>query len=89
MSDKKISELPAASAVTADDLIVIVDSPSGTPVTQKATAAMLATFIGGATSQVYEGRDPAAPDDPTRAAINYPTGGGSITQWSIAGQIWV
>lgn len=41
------------------------------------------------TTQVYENRDPAAPDDPTKAAINFPTGGGPITQWSIASQAWV
>ncbi len=89
MADRKITELPAASAITGDDLIAIVDDPNGTPITQKATASMLATFIGVATTQVYEGRAPAAPDDPTRPAINYPTGGGSIEQWSVVGQIWV
>ena len=40
-------------------------------------------------TQVYENRDPAAPDDPTRAAINFPTGGGPITQWAPSLQAWV
>jgi hypothetical protein len=42
---------------------------------------------GGGTIQVYEGRDPAPPDDPTKAAVNYPVGGGSLTQWT--GAAWV
>jgi hypothetical protein len=44
---------------------------------------------GGGTIQVYEGRDPAPPDDPTKAAVNFPTNGGSLTQWSVALQAWV
>jgi parallel beta-helix repeat protein len=40
-----ITALPAATAVTADDLFVVVDSPGGTPVSQKATAAQLASFV--------------------------------------------
>jgi len=43
--------------------------------------------LGGA--QVYEGRDPLPPDDPTRAAINYPNGGGTQTQWDTGSQAWV
>lgn len=42
MTDIRISELPAATAVTADDLIPIVDSG----VTRRATAAQMRTFIG-------------------------------------------
>lgn len=41
MADVKISELPAATAATLDDLIVLVDDPSGTPVTKKMTFASL------------------------------------------------
>lgn len=44
---------------------------------------------GGGSTQVYEGRDPLPPDDPTKAAFSYPVGGGTITQWSIEDQIWV
>lgn len=44
---------------------------------------------GSGTVQVYEGRAPAAPDDPTQAAIDFPTGGGSIQQWSVTLQSWV
>ncbi len=44
---------------------------------------------GGSSSvQVYEGRDPAAPNDPTKAAVSFPVGGGSLTQWSVVNQAW-
>lgn len=89
MSDKRITELPAASAITGDDLIPIVDSPNGTPVTQRATAAQFAAFVISAAGQVYQGRSPAAPDDPTRPALDYPVGGGSLLQWDIPSQLWV
>jgi hypothetical protein len=45
MSTIRISALPAASAITADDLLPIEHDPSGTPVTQKATAAQVATTV--------------------------------------------
>lgn len=38
---KKISELTVLSAPAANDLLVIVDDPSGTPVTKKVTVADL------------------------------------------------
>jgi hypothetical protein len=41
MADVKISELSASSAVTPDDLFVMVDDPSGTPVTKKVSASVL------------------------------------------------
>ena len=47
MADVKISELTAAEAATADDLVVIVDDPSGSPVTKKLTIAELATAVAG------------------------------------------
>ena len=47
MADVKISELTAATAATSDDLVVIVDDPSGTPVTKKLTIAELATAVAG------------------------------------------
>ena len=46
MANIKISELPAASGFTADDLMPIVDDPGGTPVTQKLTKAQLMTSLG-------------------------------------------
>ena len=38
---KKISELTALTTISGDDLLVIVDDPSGTPVTKKVTVANL------------------------------------------------
>jgi len=38
---KKISELTALTSISGDDLLVIVDDPSGTPVTKKVTVANL------------------------------------------------
>lgn len=43
MSNVKISELPAAAAVTPDDLFVIVDDLSGTPTTKKVAAHLVRT----------------------------------------------
>lgn len=41
MADKKISQLNAMAVVTADDLLVVVDSPGVTPETKKITAGDL------------------------------------------------
>lgn len=38
MSYIKISQLPAATGVTDDDYLVIVDDPDGAPITRKITA---------------------------------------------------
>lgn len=48
MADTKASALPAASGVTADDLLYLVNDPAGTPASQKATAAQLLAYIEGA-----------------------------------------
>lgn len=48
MADVKITQLPAASGVTADDLVPIVNDPAGTPATQKATAAQVLAYVQGA-----------------------------------------
>ncbi len=43
---------------------------------------------GGGTTQVYTGAaPPAAPTDPTKPALFYPTGGGTLLQWD--GAAWV
>jgi len=41
MSNVKISELAEATTPTTDDLVMIVDDPSGTPISKKSTLANL------------------------------------------------
>lgn len=41
MADKKITDLTELTALSQDDLLVVVDSPGGTPITKKITAANL------------------------------------------------
>lgn len=57
MAVVKISQLPAASAVIATDLVPMVDDPSGTPVTQKATWTLVRDYIlsvSGGTATISE-----------------------------------
>lgn len=66
--------------------------PSFSPV--YAAGADLGTVTGGLTvvtlREVYTGESPpAAPDDPTKPAVFYPTGGGSLLQWDVALQAWI
>jgi hypothetical protein len=44
-----------------------------------------AGLFGGGTQQVYN--DEPTPDDPTKPALSFPTGGGTLTQWT--GSAWV
>lgn len=44
---------------------------------------------GSGVEQVYEGRAPAIPDDPTKPAVDFPLGGGTMLQWSVQDQTWV
>ena len=45
MADIKISALGAISSVAGEDLIAIIDDPSGTPASRKATITQVATFV--------------------------------------------
>jgi hypothetical protein len=53
----------------------------------------IAALLGGSSSsltQVYTGAAaPAAPNDPTKAALFYPNGGGTEQQWDTVGLAWV
>jgi hypothetical protein len=44
---------------------------------------------GSGLLEVYQDRDPLPPNDPTKGALNYPLGGGILTQWDILSQTWV
>lgn len=57
------------------------------PYTLLAAIEALSSGGGLGTQQVFEGRDPAPPDDVTKPAVNYPIGGGALTQWD--GANWV
>ncbi|MCA6318322.1 hypothetical protein [Phenylobacterium sp.] len=46
----RLQDLPAASGVAAEDLFWMLDSPAGTPVDQKVSAAQLTAYFGGAIS---------------------------------------
>lgn len=43
---------------------------------------------GDGVQEVYEDRAPAAPDDPSRPAVNYESATGALTHWSVANQSW-
>lgn len=45
MPNVKISALPAIASVAAEDLVAVVDDPSGTPATRKATVTQLGAAI--------------------------------------------
>lgn len=45
MADTKITGLTGIASVAAEDLIAIIDDPSGTPASRKATITQLATFL--------------------------------------------
>jgi hypothetical protein len=44
---------------------------------------------GSGVEQVFEGRDPAPPDDVTKAALSFPVGGGLVTEWSPSLAVWI
>jgi hypothetical protein len=50
----KISALTAATTLTADDYLVLVDDPAGTPTTKRITAANAAEYFGSGTPQPLE-----------------------------------
>jgi len=50
MADVKISALGAISAVAGEDLVAIVDDPSGTPASRKATIDQIKTYIDAMTA---------------------------------------
>jgi hypothetical protein len=45
MADKRITQLTASSGLVATDILPVVDDPSGTPETQKATIGQVAQAV--------------------------------------------
>jgi len=76
MANVTIADLAAASGVTADDLIEIENDPSGTPGSQKATAAQLLSYIQGAISVPISGINATG----TASASTYLRGDGT---WAV------
>ena len=50
MADIKISALGAIASVAGEDLVAIIDDPSGTPASRKATITQIATFLASDTT---------------------------------------
>jgi len=52
----------------------------------------IASLAGGpagtASNQVYQDHEGSAPDDPTKPALSYSTGG-TIYTWDVASQAWL
>jgi len=69
------------SSVSCTDLFCFALHPPG-PFSAPASS-------GSGTQQVYQDRNPAAPDDPALPALSYPTGGGTVTEWDVASQTWI
>jgi len=56
MADKKITELTQLTTLTSDDLFVVVDDPSGTPITKKIAAAdLFGNGISYVTTSTFKG----------------------------------
>lgn len=92
-TSKKVTELVAASAVSADDLIYVVDDPSGTPTSKKATAKVFlesnvaanVAFAGPVIANYVVATVNSTPANSTAVPSGYPIG--SI--WSDGSYIYV
>jgi hypothetical protein len=67
MADKKVTALDALTTVAADDLLLIVDDPSGTPTSKKVTAANLATYTSTGLATLASPTFTGTPAAPTAA----------------------
>lgn len=54
MANQKIAQLPAASAIADTTILEVTTDPSGTPASEKATAAQLAAYVQDKTSDLTE-----------------------------------
>lgn len=53
MADTKISALSAIASIAGGDLVPVVDDPSGTPATTKATIDQIKTYMGANTHDIW------------------------------------
>lgn len=44
---------------------------------------------GSGTQQVYQDHTGSPPDDPTKPALSFPTGGGGVSEWDVVSQTWI
>jgi len=90
---------PAASnSDNADvrNLTVIAPAPTDTVLiitargTFRTTVALLVAAVAPAapTQTIFQDRTGSPPDDPTKPALSYPTGGGDLSQWDVQSQTW-
>ena len=100
MADVKISALGAIASVAGEDLIAIVDDPSGTPASRKATMTQVLTFINANSTAIANLVEDTTPDlGGTLTGSGFDqTGMGTISMTEQAaanadvagdGQIWV
>jgi hypothetical protein len=78
MADQKITALTALSTPATEDLLAIVDDPSGTPITKKVTIAnLLSLFVSNVTVQVITaGTTTYTPTTGMKKALVIAVGGG-------------
>lgn len=75
MADAKISELNAASAITTDDLLVIVDDPGGSEQTKKITVANFFQTIPNKVAWTAIASVPTAANNTAAASAGIAVGG--------------
>lgn len=87
MADLKISQLPPISLVSGVDLIAVVDDPSVTPITSRATVNQLAAFLASnpitLSNKIIITPTIASFVNATHSHLNA-TGGGTITAAAIS-----
>ena len=82
MADQKLTALSAIGSVTAEDLLYIVDDPSGTPVSRKVTLQTMTTAYLGSTGMT--GGTVTASTPLLNHAQTWNNSGVTFTGWKLA-----